>query len=570
MFLQKLKEFSDSGRFDMPLKSYANQTIRYVVELDSEGKYLNVIDTANPDNRAERSGVKMMSPYLKKSGNAPRPTLFADNAEYTLGIARSNSDPEKVTARHIAYSESVEKCASYTSLSSVEAILKFLKSDDTARLASEKEIDASAKMTFRIDSEFVFDYPAVQNFWAKEASRKDGQTMQCIVCGMNKTVLPRLQKKIRGIPGGQSSGTDLISANKKVFESYGLANSLIAPTCEECGEAFVESLNYMLNDDRFNIWFPSAKTIFWTKKESSLNLSHILNRPNEANVKSQIDSLWSGERADIIDTEAFYAATLSGSGGRAVVRDWIDTTIVEVIEHLRHWFDNQEMVDWRGETPPRIGIYSLARATVRESKDIPQTLPSILLRAAITGTPVPWSLLYQAVRRNRAEQRITHTRVALIKLVIMTNDKVSTQREDGYMIELDTSNKEPAYLCGRLLYVLESAQRAALGPSINTTIVDRYFGTASSAPASVFSRLLRGAQPHLAKLRRDNRPAHIAIQERITDIMSDMPAEFPRTLSLLEQGKFAIGYWHQRAHEMASIQDAKEKKLTDDFNEGEE
>lgn len=79
---------------------------------------------------------------------------------------------------------------------------------------------------------------------------------------------------------------------------------------------------------------------------------------------------------------------------------------------------------------------------------------------------------------------------------------------EGELVRLDPANRDQAYLCGRLLAVLEATQRAALG-DVNATIVDRYFGTASSAPASVFGRLLRGAQPHLGKLRRD-RPGRTA------------------------------------------------------------
>ena len=100
------------------------------------------------------------------------------------------------------------------------------------------------------------------------------------------------------------------------------------------------------------------------------------------------------------------------------------------------------------------------------------------------------------------------------------------------MVQLDQENPNPAYRCGRLLAVLEEAQRAAI-PNLNTTVVDRFYGTASSAPASVFSRLLKGAQPHLAKLLRDNRGAHFAIQGRIEQILSGLSADvaFPRTLT---------------------------------------
>ena len=82
------------------------------------------------------------------------------------------------------------------------------------------------------------------------------------------------------------------------------------------------------------------------------------------------------------------------------------------------------------------------------------------------------------------------------------------------------------------------------------------------APASVFGRLLKGVKPHLAKLQRDNRGAHYAIQARLEDILSLLPAReaFPRTLNLEQQGLFSLGYYHQRAHDRAQARKASERR----------
>lgn len=122
------------------------------------------------------------------------------------------------------------------------------------------------------------------------------------------------------------------------------------------------------------------------------------------------------------------------------------------------------------------------------------------------------------------------------------------------MNTLDTSNTRPPYLCGRLLAVLESAQRSAI-PGANTTLVDRYYGTASTAPATVFGSLLRESQAHLSKLRRDRRGAYLAIQREMEAIMAGLDG-FPRTLSFDQQALFALGYYHQRAHQRQRMQEA--------------
>jgi CRISPR-associated protein Csd1 len=166
------------------------------------------------------------------------------------------------------------------------------------------------------------------------------------------------------------------------------------------------------------------------------------------------------------------------------------------------------------------------------------------------------SLLQQALRRNAAEQTVTHQRAALIKLVLASHSII----QEDEMEQLQTDRPEPAYHCGRLLAVLEQIQRSALGQGVNTTIVDRFYGTASTAPATVFGTLLKGAQPHLSKLRRSQQEGTAyALQIRLEEVLSQLPT-FPRTLKLQEQAIFALGYYHQRAHDRAQAQAHKKQK----------
>ncbi|MDY6893488.1 MAG: type I-C CRISPR-associated protein Cas8c/Csd1, partial [Chloroflexota bacterium] len=105
--------------------------------------------------------------------------------------------------------------------------------------------------------------------------------------------------------------------------------------------------------------------------------------------------------------------------------------------------------------------------------------------------------------------------------------------------------------CGRLLAVLESIQEEAAKPrKINSTIVDRFYGTASSAPASVFGHLLRGVQAHLGKLRKEKYGSYIALEKRLEEVQSGL-SNFPKTLTMEQQGLFALGYYHQRAADRA-------------------
>lgn len=112
--------------------------------------------------------------------------------------------------------------------------------------------------------------------------------------------------------------------------------------------------------------------------------------------------------------------------------------------------------------------------------------------------------------------------------------------------QLDADLKDRAYLCGRLLAVFERLQFFALG-DVNATVVDRYYGTASTAPVTVFPRLVRSAEQHLSKLHGEKAGLAVNIQKEIEEIMAALPPRFPSTLPLSDQGRFALGFYHQRA-----------------------
>ena len=107
---------------------------------------------------------------------------------------------------------------------------------------------------------------------------------------------------------------------------------------------------------------------------------------------------------------------------------------------------------------------------------------------------------------------------------------------------LDTGNNNIGYRLGRLFAVLEKTQEEA-SPGINATIRDRFYGAASSMPVAVFSHLMKLKNHHIAKL--DNRGRAVNLERLISDIMAEI-RDFPAHLSLADQGRFAVGYYHQR------------------------
>lgn len=577
MLLQRLSEYADEmqKRQGLPPTLYNETPIASIIDLDGGSGRATLISTFNPANPREKRGIRRLAPQIARAVGI-QPLLLADNAEYTFGLPRpvkpedTNAEKEakrlvRVADCHEQYMDILTRCATATHEPAVEAVRAFLTSPDAAEsLDLPDDFDRGGLITFRVDGVFPTELPAVQAFWAAEhdpasSATQPVTTMQCLVCGQNRPVLERLQGKIKGVPGGQTSGTSIISANADAFESYGLAASLIAPTCASCGEKFTKALNALIADEQHRFFLGGSVFVFWTREPTTFSLLDTLNTPDPATVKRLLASLGRGEETRGVDANAFYAVSLSGSGGRAVVRDWVDTTVGDVQRHVGRWFARQRIVGDAGEEPEPIGLFRLAAATVRDGKDLTPQTAHALLHAAVTGTPLPWNLLAQAVRRNQAEQRVTRTRAALIKLVLASQENI----KGGTMVQLEPDYAHPtldqssaAYHCGRLLAILENAQDAAI-PGIKAGIVDRFYGTASSAPVAVFSRLMRGVQPHLAKLERDNHGAYVNIQRELTEVLSRLSVErdphtglmagFPRTLTLEQQGLFSLGYYHQRA-----------------------
>jgi len=562
--LQQLVEYADRLEDALP-SGYARNNVRYVIYLDGQGRLLSKepVDLAGKENKA---GQIRAVPYVRRSGTQPPPMLLADHAEYTLGLVRpakdgaTDKDIAKAQAqapvRHRAYMQLLERCMVDTQEPAVAAVYTFLSSSPLAQLALGKDFAPTGTIEFVVDGRRVTELPSVRRFWADYNSKDEGaQTMQCVVCNRQRSALDRLPGVIKGIPGGNPTGTSLISANADAFESYGLEASQVAPICAECAEKFTNAFNVLLSSRTSRLYVQNVAYVFWARGATDLDINNMFDSPDPERVRELIDGARKGRFDEEFDTTPYYALALTANNARAVVRDWLDTTVGQVKIHLAQWFMRQSIVGGYGEAPAPLKLYALAAATVRDpKKELSSQTTVTLLRAALTGSPLPDRLLQQVVRRCQVERDVNRPQAALLKLVLLSNH--SEYAEDS-MIGLQADHPDAAYHCGRLLALLERIQRRAADAKLNTTLVDRFYGTASSAPASVFATLLRGAQPHITKLRKAKQSA--GLEQQLEDVLAAIDT-FPATLSVKRQGLFALGYYHQRAHDRAQAKEVAEQK----------
>ncbi len=573
MILQRLCEAA--AHFTFPPPGYQEGPVKWLIDLDQDGHYVNAVETSETDRPNDR-GKRMYHPYVLRTSGA-RAQLLADRASYALGRVAEGASTRQIerTGRcHALFLDLVSRCAEETGYGPVAAVLAFLRSGLSDAHLPE-ELQPEHVVTFRVGGDLLIDRPQVRRFWrdVTGASRQERaqETLVCPICGERKPMADGVPLAIKPVPGGQTSGTFIVSINAAAFESYGRKGSSSSPLCWDCAQTHAQVANAMLADDHYHLRIHDRVVyIFWTREHREFSAASFLSQPDPADVRRLLESVYKGGADAVQELDAFYALALSGSGARVVVRDWAETTVGRVKRHLARYFGAQEIVGPWGEPGAPLGLYALLAALVPSTGRNPwsQLSPNLirgLVRTAILGTPLPEGLLHAAVARARLEQGMTRPRAAIIKMSLL----LSTHREEGFDVkqELNSEAQQPAYLCGRLFAVLESIQRAAV-PGAKATIVDRYYGTASSAPASVFGNLIRQAQAHLGKLRKTREGAYFALQRALEDVAGGLP-DFPRTLTLIDQGKFGLGYYQQRAADRAARMEAVAAKQAEEQEDDE-
>ncbi|MGH7782969.1 MAG: type I-C CRISPR-associated protein Cas8c/Csd1, partial [Candidatus Binatia bacterium] len=240
----------------------------------------------------------------------------------------------------------------------------------------------------------------------------------------------------------------------------------------------------------------------------------------------------------------FFTLGLAPNAARIAVRFWNHGTVAEMAVRIRQHFDDLA-IDRSPRDPPYLSLFRLlvSVATLGKADNIPPNLGGELMRSVLIGLPYPTTLLAAAVRRIRAEHEVTYARAALIKAYTNRASRYSNPEiREELTMSLDEANANVGYRLGRLFAVLEKIQEEA-NPGLNATIRDRFYGAAASNPVTVFSTLLRLKNHHLSKL--ENRGRAVNLEKRIGEIM-DAIGDFPAQLPLADQGRFAIGYYHQR------------------------
>ncbi|RHV54671.1 type I-C CRISPR-associated protein Cas8c/Csd1 [Faecalibacterium sp. OM04-11BH] len=547
--------------------------VSYELRLNDAGQLLRVVPLLTEKTVGKKTVLApraMRVPAHEKRSSGIAANFLCDNSTYLLG-ADEKGKPERSA-------DCFKACAKlhHTILDGVDspaarALLAYFDSWDPAQAAAHpllaeqwKEITGNANLIFGYEAadhshSFANDDPAIQNAWQMYYNdRTTGAAMvQCLVTG-KEAPAALVHPSIMGVRDAQSSGAALVSFNAPAFCSYGHEQGENAPMSEYAAFAYTTALNRLLadrdhckhvGDTAILCWAENAEPVYQDAMSMFLFGADEAAGIQESDVQAALKRLSAGQTVPFLEKELspdqhFYLLGLAPNIARLSVRFFLRDTFGSFAQNLQKHAEEMAIDCSEKEKFHTLPIWAVVNETTRTvpgqpAKPSPQ-LAGDLLRAVLTGGRYPATLLNGVTLRIRAEQNVTRGRAAVIKAYYLRNYSTELNKE-VYTVSLNETTNVP-YLLGRLFSVLEAVQKAA-NPGINTTIRDRYFNAACATPGMAFPTLLRLSQKHLRKLN-DGLATHY--DKQITELMAQLPESgFPVRLSLPDQGKFTIGYYHQ-------------------------
>ena len=574
MILQALTDYFDR-KDDLPKQGWVRRGADYSIVLDESGNCLAIAALGTIKN-GKTVPQEMLLPSigkqaLKHTNSGNDANFLWDNASFIFG--RGNKGDQKLSA----FLGSLQSWSEGLDDPGVTAVKRFC-----TNIQQDSNLAAQLFRKFQVEDDFEKRDPVIvfrlnsdiEGVHAREPVRATYENLlvaansdavlrgNCLLTGATDTPIVSNETVIKGVWGAQSSGANIVSFNKRSFESYGKTdrNGENAPVAVRASFAYTTALNHLLRKDSpQRIQVGDASTVFWAERNSDFETAaaDIFGDPPKDDpdcgtraVEALLDAVHRGKWGRSDENMRFYVLGLAPNAARISIRFYHCVTLGALGQRIAQHFEDLSLA--RSPHDPQYpSLFRLLAAVAVQNKadNIPPNLGGSIVDAIFAGvnTPYPSLWLNAAVSRCRAEQNANYLRAAAIKACLnrqMRHAQFSSPNptlEQEFLPMLDLSNPNPAYRLGRLFAVLEKIQEEA-SPGLNATIRDRYYGAASSTPVAVFTTLLRLKNAHLKKLM----PGRVTGFEKLLGEVLGPVTDFPKHLPLPDQGRFALGYYHQR------------------------
>ena len=551
MILQALYEYYNRSKDHLPAFGRELKEIGFLLVIDKEGNFVRFEDCRIDKKHAKKFLVK------KSVGrsSAPVANYLYDNSAYVFGYS-DKGDADKYFK---VFKDKVsEVCKASSGNQDMMALCQFYQSDLDSLLSTLKkdplwpEIEKNLNkkysvFSFRIkgDDKIIAEKEELLDLLTEDNDREE---QICLVSGARGHAVETTTATM--IPGSQATAKLVAFQVKSGYDSYGKEKGANAPISEKAEFAYTTALNHLLASDSRNKFLVGNRTfLFWASKDdeagrqaeesifSMLGFSDSEDNPDRRieQVRKVFKSIYSGILKTALD-DKFYILGLAPNSARIAVTYWAEIPLKDFAERINRHFEDMEM---EGGTKPYFGLHSMLSAVTlgEKSSEATPNLPEAIVKSIFQGLPYPYTLFAGCMRRIRAEQNIYTGRAAIIKAYLnRLNDN-----EQKIQPMLDKENKNQGYLCGRLFAVLDKIQEDA---NNQHSIRERYMNSASATPATVFATILNLSSHHSENL---NEGRKIYFEKLKQEIIDKLPAEgFPAHLDLQDQGRFFVGYYHQR------------------------
>lgn len=592
MILQALTSLYEAlaQKGEISKEGWSREKISFALSIDEEGNLLRVtplFDTVDGPKGKTREVPQKMTVPIKVGNTSPK--FLWGNSGFILGAANDKT-PEKAKECFERNRQFHHQLLDKVDSPAAKAILNFFdgwepekttENELVAQYASE--LLGSANMVFRFNGKFVHEIPELSAAWQTHYGAAQTEKEQCLITGMLDAI-PETHPLIKGIQGAQPSGAALVSFNESAFCSYKKKQNQNAPVGKYAAFAYTTALNHLLADRKNVHRIGDASVVCWAENADKQYEDFAADLFFGDGDGDQSDEQWLSalqasvellakglpcRELDLDPERKFYILGISPNAARLAVRFFYCDSFGNIVKNIKAHYDRLEIVRPSYDKFPILPLWKLLSATNRtikkkndngtnaersdsedsdKSKDKTQNsaMAGAVARAVFSGGRYPASLLECTFLRIKAERNITRERAAIIKAYYLRNPNEKCPKE-VLTVSLNENSKNIPYTLGRLFSVYEEIQKEANlrnpgNPGINTTIKDRYFGSAAAMPATVFPILSNLAQKHLRKLSDAQR---VYLDKKVMTLKSVLGEQYPAHMSLPEQGSFDLGYYHQ-------------------------
>lgn len=561
-------------------EGWCEAKVSYAIELMPDGKVKGFISLKTEEERGKKKvwvSTTRMVPQMVTRSSGVSANFLCDNSKYMLGFDKDGSSKRVLECFQAAKEKHLEllEQAEGEMAASIKAFFETWNPEKEEEKLKESEIwealTDGGNLIFYMNGCEAQEDEEIKELWNEKQNSCDGEeggnTGICLVTG-KKAEISRIHRTIKGVPGAQSSGAALVSFNAPAFESYGKEQSYNAPVGKYAEFAYTTALNYLLSQRNYTFQLGDTMVVYWAENgqkayQDVFSFALVPTVDNRETIREIFDCIKKDQPIKVEDIEMdseqrFYILGLAPNAARLSVRFFYQDSFGKILEHISEHYERMKIVQPSWETREYMSIRDMLMETVNQNSRDKSPIPNMaamVMQAVLSGGRYPASLYTDTLIRIRADQgerKLSWGRTAILKAYLIRN---TNWKEGVNYMGLNKENSEQPYLLGRLFAVLEFIQKDT-NPGIKATIRDRYFNSACATPASVFPILIKLMNSHIKKLERDNLGAKISYENQLTEIMGKLD-EFPRRLTLEEQGKFDLGYYHQVQDKYTKREDRK-------------